>query len=47
MRKAEVFVNNRLAGMLEEKEEGGYRFSYTKEYLEVTSSPAVSLTLPK
>jgi HipA-like protein len=47
MRKAEVFVNNRLAGILEEKEEGGYRFSYTKEYLEETSAPAVSLTLPK
>ena len=31
MRKAEVLVNNRLAGILEEKSEGGYQFSYTQE----------------
>ena len=48
MRKAEVLVNNRLAGILEEKEYGkDYRFSYTPKYLDETSLPAVSLTLPK
>lgn len=47
MRKAEVLVNNRLAGILEEKPEGSYQFSYTKEYMEDISAPAVSLTLPK
>lgn len=47
MRKAEVFVNDQLAGILVEKGKGSYQFSYTKEYLEEASAPAVSLTLPK
>ncbi len=43
MKKAEVFVHNRRAGILEEKEPGtSYRFKYDKFY----EGPPVSLTLP-
>lgn len=42
MRKANVYVKNILAGILEEENRHHYRFSYIPEY---TSSP-VSLTMP-
>ncbi len=43
MRKAEVLVHGRLAGVLEEIRPGfSYRFTYLEEY----AGPPVSLTMP-
>jgi serine/threonine-protein kinase HipA len=44
MRKLQVYYQDRLAGLLEETDEG-YRFTYLAEWLEEGRSP-VSLTLP-
>lgn len=45
MRKANVFVQEKLAGYLSETEEG-YQFMYDKSYLQIPEAEAVSLTLP-
>lgn len=45
-RKAKVFNHNILAGLLEEQQEGGYIFTYDKQYLKRDDALAVSLTLP-
>ena len=45
MRAAEVLYNGRLAGILS-KSAGRYRFVYDKNYLAVSGSRPVSLTLP-
>lgn len=45
MRKAEVYLQNRLAGMLEERD-NGYLFSYEPDYLGSDDAVAVSLSLP-
>ena len=45
MRKAEVYRNGELAGVLEE-EGGEYRFRYAQSYLEGEDPKPVSLTLP-
>ena len=42
MRKAEIYFNGDLAGLLEEKPEG-YYFTYDQNY----PGPAISATLPK
>lgn len=42
MKKARVLVNNKVAGMLEEREDGRYRFSYQTNY----QGAPVSLTMP-
>ena len=43
MRKAEIYVNDKLAGILSEIERGHqYRFEYQENY----AGPSVSLTLP-
>lgn len=47
MRRARVYNKDRLAGYLEEREDGTYRFVYDKEYLADDSTGPVSLTLPK
>ena len=44
LRRGEVFVQGRYAGMVEETEDG-YSFSYDNGYLEA-NGPAVSLTIP-
>lgn len=44
-RAAQVFVQNHLAGMIQETEKG-YRFTYSKSYLDSKKPLAVSLTLP-
>lgn len=44
-RKAWVLWHDQYAGRLSETDDG-YLFQYLKEYLESTSSQAVSLTLP-
>ena len=45
MRKAEVFLHDRPAGLLEELERG-YRFTYRSDYLSDPEAVPVSLTLP-
>lgn len=45
MRKAQVFYQDQLAGLLSENEEG-YFFVYESQYLENSNSKPVSLTLP-
>ena len=45
MRRARIFYNGRLAGVLS-KSEGVYLFAYDKAYLAAAGSRPVSLTLP-
>ncbi|MBS1662153.1 MAG: HipA N-terminal domain-containing protein [Bacteroidetes bacterium] len=45
MKKAQVFYNERLAGLLS-KADNVYRFVYDPAYLAMAGSRAVSLTLP-
>lgn len=45
MRQGEIWVNNKLAGILVEDEEG-YHFTYSPNYMKSEDAMAVSLTLP-
>ncbi|MDF7806871.1 HipA N-terminal domain-containing protein [Pontiellaceae bacterium B12219] len=45
MRKAEIYLQDRLAGMLEEND-SGYLFSYSSDYLRSENAIAISLSLP-
>lgn len=45
MRQGDIWVNNNLAGILMEDEEG-YHFTYSQDYLKSENPVAVSLTLP-
>lgn len=45
-RSAQIFVRDRLAGILSETD-AGYVFAYDADYLADPSAQAVSLTLPK
>lgn len=45
-RRARVLQNGRDAGVLEQTQEGGYRFTYDPGYLANPTARAVSLTLP-
>lgn len=45
MRQGEIWVNNQLAGVLTE-DDNGYHFNYQQEYLEQEKALPVSLTLP-
>jgi HipA-like protein len=47
MRKAGIFLNNRLAGHLSEYNRNDYVFRYEDEYFIDSALPAISLTLPK
>lgn len=47
MRKVEVYVDNRHAGLLTEWNVGDYEFAYDTDYLANSQMPPVSLTLPK
>lgn len=47
MRKANVYVNKELAGILMENDNGSYTFSYADQYFDDQRKSAVSLTLPK
>ncbi|MFA0960359.1 HipA N-terminal domain-containing protein [Roseivirga sp. BDSF3-8] len=46
-KKAQVYNNGLLAGLLEKTEGEGYIFSYDKEYLNNPDTFAISLTMPK
>lgn len=45
MRQAKILIDQQVAGILTENEEG-YIFEYEEDYLKSKSSQAVSLTLP-
>jgi serine/threonine-protein kinase HipA len=47
MRKAEVYNNGILAGILTEENRGKYIFSYENNYYADSTKSAISLTLPK
>lgn len=45
MRRAEVHMQERSAGILQERD-NGYTFTYLQDYLDLVDAAAVSLTLP-
>ena len=47
MRKAEVYCNGELAGILSEENLNSYKFLYNDNYFADSRKPAVSLTLLK
>jgi len=47
MRKAEVYRNYELAGILKEENKMSYVFRYVDLYFNDGTKPAISLTLPK
>lgn len=47
MRKAKVYRNGILAGILSEESRGKYVFRYEDAYFQDPNKPAISLTLPK
>lgn len=47
MRKAEVYRNRILAGILTEESRNRFLFRYDDSYFNDSSKPAISLTLPK
>ena len=47
MRKAEVYRNGVLAGILREANDRTFEFQYISEYFNDNSKPPISLTLPK
>ncbi|MCX6263077.1 MAG: HipA N-terminal domain-containing protein [Bacteroidetes bacterium] len=47
MRSGQVFFKNELAGILNQLDNGSFIFQYDKHWLNDSSKPAISLTLPK
>jgi HipA-like protein len=47
MRKAEIFRNKMLVGILTEENQQSYVFRYEDNWFQDTTKPAISLTLPK
>lgn len=47
MRSGQVFYKNELAGILNQLDNGSFIFQYDKHWLNDSSKPAISLTLPK
>ena len=47
MRRAEVYRNSVLAGILLETDSGSYTFTYDSGYYNDNSKPGISLTIPK
>ena len=47
MRTVNVYVNQELAGILKENNDGSFVFSYTDEYFNDSTKTGISLTLPK
>ncbi len=45
MKQAEIFIHDKLAGMLTE-DENGFTFQYNSDYLNDSGSEAISLTMP-
>jgi serine/threonine-protein kinase HipA len=47
MAKGGVYINGRMAGILEKSDDGYYVFSYDEAYFRDEHAPAISLSLPK
>jgi serine/threonine-protein kinase HipA len=47
MRSGQVFYKNEFAGILNQLDNGSFIFQYDKHWLNDSSKPAISLTLPK
>ncbi len=47
MRKAEIYCNNKRAGILIEESRRNYVYRYDDDYFNDNTQPAISLTLPK
>jgi serine/threonine-protein kinase HipA len=47
MRSGQVFYKNELAGMLSQLDNGSFIFRYEERWLNDSSKPSISLTLPK
>ncbi len=47
MRTVDVYLDNRLAGRLTERDLGVYEFVYNAHYLADSEAPAIALSLPK
>lgn len=47
MRSAEVFYKDELAGSLTQNDDGSFVFRYSEKWLNNSSKPSISLTLPK
>ncbi len=47
MRSGQVFYKNELAGTLSQLDNGSFNFRYHEQWLNDSSKPAISLTLPK
>ncbi len=47
MRQAEIYFKGEKAGLLTQKDDGRFTYSYEEMWMKDTNKPAVSLTLPK
>jgi HipA-like protein len=47
MRKAEIYSNDILAGILTETDSGKYVFTYDSTFFKDKTKPGISLTMPK
>ncbi len=47
MRTVDVYLDNRLAGQLTERNRDDYEFAYNAQYLADPETPAIALSLPK
>lgn len=47
MRTVDVYLDNRLAGQLTERNQDDYEFAYNAQYLADSGTPAIALSLPK
>lgn len=47
MRRVVVFYKKEKAGILSQLDDGSFQFEYFNEWIENTSKPSISVTLPK
>ena len=47
MRTVDVYLDNRFAGQLTERNRNDYEFTYNAQYLADPKTPAIALSLPK
>ncbi len=47
MRRAKILYKNQEAGMLTQHDNGSFTFKYNDSWINDTTKPAISLTLPK
>lgn len=47
MRTGQVYYKNQLAGLLSQLDNGSFNFCYDEQWLNDSSKPSISLTLPK